>query len=123
MKLGKFQDNVAHSAGRYGLRIFDRYIPRTYPCKPVKSGCNKEPYKANPSVEAVFENTLTYKNLHNGFIGEHLGAITFKNMTSISNNKINGEISSSDESPDMTARIIDSKIVGHVEEIFEKTWK
>jgi hypothetical protein len=31
-KLGEFSDNVAHSVGRYGLRIFHNLIPRTNPC-------------------------------------------------------------------------------------------
>jgi hypothetical protein len=32
VKLGKFTDNVAHSALRYGLRVFPIYVPRTNPC-------------------------------------------------------------------------------------------
>ena len=34
-RLGEFNGNVAHSNGRYGLRIFHYHIPRTHPCKPV----------------------------------------------------------------------------------------
>jgi hypothetical protein len=34
-KLGEFRDNVAHSVGRYGLRIFHGHIPRTFPCKGI----------------------------------------------------------------------------------------
>jgi hypothetical protein len=30
--LGEFTNNVAHSNGRYGLRLFHKLIPRTYPC-------------------------------------------------------------------------------------------
>ncbi len=32
MQLGSFKDNVAHSNGLYGIRIFPEHIPRTYPC-------------------------------------------------------------------------------------------
>ncbi len=32
VKLGTFTDNVAHSALRYGLRVFPIYVPRTNPC-------------------------------------------------------------------------------------------
>ena len=32
VKLGTFKDNVAHSATRYGLRVFPLYAPRTNPC-------------------------------------------------------------------------------------------
>jgi len=35
-KLGLFTDNVAHSGTRYGLRIFDEYVPREYPCLPIR---------------------------------------------------------------------------------------
>jgi hypothetical protein len=30
--LGEFTNNVAHSNGRYGLRVFHKLKPRTYPC-------------------------------------------------------------------------------------------
>jgi hypothetical protein len=32
-RVGEFSNNVAHSMGRYGLRIFHNMVPRTYPCK------------------------------------------------------------------------------------------
>jgi hypothetical protein len=31
-RVGEFSGNVAHSMGRYGLRIFHNMVPRTYPC-------------------------------------------------------------------------------------------
>jgi len=31
-EVGEFRDNVAHSMGRYGLRIFHEMVPRKYPC-------------------------------------------------------------------------------------------
>ena len=33
--LGEFTNNVAHSNGKYGLRIFHNLIPRTNPCNPI----------------------------------------------------------------------------------------
>lgn len=35
MPLGEFSNNVAHSAGEYGLWIFHKHIPSTYPCLPT----------------------------------------------------------------------------------------
>lgn len=33
--LGGFSNNVAHSNGRYGLRIFHKLVPATYPCASI----------------------------------------------------------------------------------------
>jgi hypothetical protein len=35
-KLGVFRDNVSHSNNKYGLRIHDSLLPRTYPCSRMK---------------------------------------------------------------------------------------
>ena len=78
-------------------------------------------YGDNPYVEAVFENFLTYKNKFSGVISEHTGGVTYYNMTAIDNNLVSMEISSGDESPFGTARILDCKIVGYVEELYEYT--
>jgi len=40
--LGQFKDNVAHSALRYGLRIFDRYVPRKFPCSNNFDACSND---------------------------------------------------------------------------------
>lgn len=48
--LGEFTNNVAHSNGKYGLRIFHNLIPRTNPCSPIiydptlKNGTTTDPY-------------------------------------------------------------------------------
>ena len=34
-QLGSFDGNVAHSTGRYGLRLFSEHTPRKFPCKPI----------------------------------------------------------------------------------------
>jgi hypothetical protein len=45
--------------------------------------------------------------------------ISFKNITAINNNLVSIEISTSDETRDNGARIIDSRIVGYHEDIYE----
>jgi hypothetical protein len=51
MPLGAFRGNSAHSNGRYGLRIFNQYFPRTHPCQRVTT----EPadVAANPQVRLL----------------------------------------------------------------------
>lgn len=58
-RLGEFRNNVAHSNGRYGLRIFHKLIPRTRPCDPlVFDNSNPAavgyPYPLNPVIPAIF---------------------------------------------------------------------
>jgi hypothetical protein len=54
--LGEFTNNVAHSNGRYGLRIFHKLKPRTYPCMDLiyDSTRPSDPYWQNPPIAAVF---------------------------------------------------------------------
>jgi hypothetical protein len=99
-QLGLFTDNVAHSSGKYGLRIFEEFIPRTYPCAPAAQSWAADPYAANPPVQATISNFLTYKNNHVGLIGERMGAIQFVNITAIDNILAGIEISVSDNSPE-----------------------
>ena len=54
----QFENNVAHSNGRYGLRVYDEYYPRMNPCQPVSS--------TNPYVEAKFNGLFSYFNNVNG---------------------------------------------------------
>jgi len=80
-KIGEFRDNVTHSNGRYGLRIFHNLIPRTYPCKPLVYDKTKDqskgedPYWQNPVITAHFYNLIAYKNGRNGAIAERVGAV------------------------------------------------
>jgi len=76
--------------------VFPVYIPRTYPCLPVKDSCSETPYAANPPIEANFKNFLAYKNKHNGVITENSGMISLRNITAIDNNMVGIEISTSD---------------------------
>ena len=75
-KIGEFVDNVAHSNGRYGLRIFHNLIPREFPCKSLSySGDPANPYPNNKPIMANFRNLISYKNGRNGAIAERVGAV------------------------------------------------
>ena len=62
--LGRFDGNTAHSNGRYGVRIFNFWYPRTFPC--ASGGA----FSYNPPVPANLTNHLSYKN---GFSGKEKG--------------------------------------------------
>jgi cell surface hyaluronidase len=81
-QLGEFDGNVAHSHGRYGLRIFHGHVPRTYPCSPIvyDSTNPTDPYHANPIVTAEYTNYLGYSNNDNGAIAERVGDVRFTNF-------------------------------------------
>ena len=70
-KLGEFKDNVAHTVGRYGLRIFHDHVPREKPCQSISA--------SNPEITAVYENFTAYKCNRSGIMGLRLGAVVFRN--------------------------------------------
>lgn len=80
--LGEFSNNVAHSTGRYGLRLFHKLIPRTYPCSDLiwDPKNTTDPYWRNPIVIAHFVNFTSYKNVRNGAIGTEVGGVSFDNF-------------------------------------------
>ena len=49
-KLGEFENNVAHSNGRYGLRIFHNHFPRTKQCDAINYNSTDAAY--NPPIPA-----------------------------------------------------------------------
>jgi len=71
-QLGEFSDNVAHSNGKYGLRIFHKLIPRANPCGALIYNATNvaDPYHQNPLVTANFYNLRSWKNNRNGAIAE-----------------------------------------------------
>jgi hypothetical protein len=93
-KLGEFRDNVAHSVGRYGLRIFHGHDPHEKPCSgntfnEDKYLAGEYPYSGNAPITAVYENFLGYKNNRNGIIGEDGGSVWIKNAK-VADNKLAG---------------------------------
>ena len=98
-KLGEFRDNVAHSVGRYGLRIFHEHTPRKYPCQPVTFDhdaylAGENPYHSNPVIPAYYENYTGWKCGRNGAIAEDLGAVRFINFKTIDNTLAGIEVNS-----------------------------
>ena len=83
-QLGEFTGNVAHSNGRYGLRIFHRFTPVTNPCAALATGAHKSREQADPKVsvpiDTDFSDFLSYKNKRTGIIAEELGALKFHNI-------------------------------------------
>lgn len=100
-KVGEFRDNVAHSNGRYGFRIFHNLVPRKYPCKPLVFDATKDiskgedPYHENPLIEANFYNLISYKNGRNGAIVERIGSMRFHNFKCADNLEAGIEVSMS----------------------------
>ena len=70
--LGTFENNIAHSVGRYGLRVFPGHQPRMKPC----SGYSD----TNLPVMANYNNFTSYKNQRNGAFFEYMGAFTANNF-------------------------------------------
>lgn len=68
--LGEFSNNVAHSNGRYGLRVFHKLKPRTNPCGEIVFDAKNttDPYWKNPLITARFQNFTSFKNHRNGAI-------------------------------------------------------
>ena len=110
--LGEFTNNVAHSNGRYGLRVFHNLVPRTYPCLDFESDPNNitDPYWKNPPVVSVFRNYTGYKNLRNGAIGFLVGWVRFENFKVADNILAGIEVERSDAIIDGYA-VIDGAIV------------
>ena len=71
-RMGEFSNNVAHSTGHYGLRVFHGHEPRVYPCEPISVD--------NPVLPAYYENFLGYKNGRNAVIGGEMGAVVWRNI-------------------------------------------
>jgi len=121
--LGEFSNNVAHSNGRYGLRIFHKLIPRTYPCMPIVEDASRpdDIYWKNPLIPAVFQNFTSYKNQRNGAIALDIGAVRFENFK-VSDNLLAGiEVELTDNVRDGNAKVDGALIIGHSDNAEEMT--
>ena len=116
-KLGEFRDNVAHSNGRYGLRIFHNLIPRTHPCEPMVYDPTDpdNPYPDNPPILAEFHNLISYKNRRNGAIAERVGAVQFHNFKTADNILAGIEFSLTEDIIDGWAKVVGGMVVGRTE--------
>jgi hypothetical protein len=113
-KLGEFNGNVAHSMVKYGLRLFHVHIPLTDPCGALKDDSLADPWSANPSVTATYENFTAYKCGRDGAIGEKMGDVRWVNFK-VADNKLAGlEMTYTTYSkPWETALISDALIIGN----------
>lgn len=113
--LGEFSNNVAHSNGRYGLRIFHKLIPRQDPCRPINYNASnpEDPYHSNPLITAEFINFTSWKNKDNGAIAEQVGDVRFKNFK-VADNLIAGiEFSLTKDVEDGYAQINNALVIGN----------
>ena len=82
---------MAHSNGRYGLRIFHQLVPRQKPCQGLSLNRNSasNPFGSNEPIIAKFENLVSYKNGRTGAISERVGAVQYVNFK-VADNKLAG---------------------------------
>ena len=85
MELGEWTDNVTHSNGRYGLRIFHILVPRTIPCQSYYDSSAADPWATNPAVTANFNGLISYKNIRSGAIAEDAGDVRWNNFKTVDN--------------------------------------
>jgi len=113
-KVGIFDNNHAHSNGRYGLRIFHNMVPRTFPCKPIVFDASNpsDPYWQNPLITANFNNLVSWKNKRNGAIAERVGDVRFNGFKTADNILAGIEFSLTAEVGDFMAQINNALIVG-----------
>ncbi len=109
-RVGEFSNNVAHSVGRYGLRIFHNMLPREKPCKPydIEGGTNLP-------ITATFTNFLSYKNGRNGAIAERVGGIEFVDFKVADVKLAGAEMSLTDDLPEGYTKISGGLFVGRSE--------
>jgi hypothetical protein len=71
MPLGAFDNNTAHTNGRYGLRIFNQWDPRANPCYHGEYAS----YELSPAAQAVLTNFTGYKNVRTGVSAMRIGQV------------------------------------------------
>ena len=68
-----FKDNFSHSNGKYGMRIFSEYAPKSQLCGVVN-------YFDILNVQAIFNSTTLYKNAEKGIVVDKIGSLLFSNF-------------------------------------------
>jgi hypothetical protein len=113
-KLGEFEGNVAHSNGRYGLRIFHGLRPRTFPCQGLSfdHSNQEDPYHSNPVITANFYDLVAWKNKRNGAITESTGDVRFHNFKTADNILAGIEFSLTNVVADQMAGVYGGLVVG-----------
>ena len=111
--LGEFRDNVAHSAEKYGFRLFHGHVPLTYPCKPALNTTADDPWADNPPVTAYYRNFLGYKCKRNGAIADRIGDVRWVNFTVADNILAGIEMTYTLDTPHFTIPFLsDALIIG-----------
>lgn len=77
--LQEYTGNVAHSNVRFGLRLFT-IQSRQVPCQPIRNITAADPWVDNPSIQQVYTNFVTYKNMESGVLAEYMGNAVFRNF-------------------------------------------
>lgn len=111
--LTEFARNTAHSVGRYGLRIHNKHVPRTFPCEPFEfSGDFSDPYPDNPPITAEYVGFNGWKNGRNGAIAGAVGAVHFVDFKTADNILAGMEIETAWDVIDGYAKVINALTVG-----------
>lgn len=115
--IGEFSNNVGHSNGKYGFRVFHRLRPRLNPCADlIYDPKNKtDPYWQNPSITANFVNFTGWKNHRNGAILNEVGDVSLQNYKVADNFLAGIEFELTDVMADGYARIDSALIIGRTE--------
>lgn len=108
MEIGSFEDNVAHTYGKYGLRIFQRLMPLIDPCS--------ESIQEGNFVTTIFYRLTAWKNRRNGAIAEEVGDIRFEGFKVADNMLAGLEMSYTDYATwYQSSRITNALVIGNSE--------
>ena len=119
--LGEFSGNVAHSNGKYGLRIFHIYVPTNNPCVALRKGITGSLDTPDAStaahVDTYFRNFTSYKNKFTGIIAEEFGDLKFVDIKTADNLMSGVEFGLTDRGPWLTEsddyQLMDALIIGY----------
>ena len=113
--LGIFKDNVAHSNGNYGIRLFPEYTPINKPCQAV-DGINVF------TVTALFQNITLYKNKLKGLVTERIGDMVFDTFRLADNGENDFEVSDMIIFDGVQPRISNTFVVGKTKNPAKEPW-